>query len=157
MKINLFRKTHFKSSGFTLVELIIVLLILGVLASIIVPKISNYVEDAKSVGTFAQLKNIRSAFELYRTQHNNDYPTLAQLQSEWGVLLKKTALDGNISTDAKYGPYLQQPPRNPWTESYEVILMSNPGDMTDGWRYEEGAGDITPVGFDEGSGTFVTP
>ncbi len=143
--------------GFTLVELIIVLLILGVLAAIIVPKISNYVEDAKSVGTLAQLKNIRSAFELYRTQHNNKYPTLADLQSNWSVMINNTSIDGSLSVDGKYGPYMQQPPKNPWTESTSVVNIVSAGDIADGWRYNENTGEIVPVGFDEGTGKFAEP
>ena len=152
MKINI--KT---SQGFTLVELIIVLLILGVLAAIIVPKISNYVDDAKTVGTYAQLKNIRSAFELFRTQHNNRYPTLAELQDNWGVLVNNTNIDSSISVDGKYGPYMQQSPKNPWTESTAVVNIISTGDITDGWRYNENTGEIAPVGFDEGTGDFTSP
>ena len=154
--INIKSHKHFQF-GFTLVELIIVLLILGVLAAIIVPKISNYVEDAKSVGTFSQLKNIRSAFELYRTQHNNKYPTLADLQSNWSVMINNTNIDGTISVDGKFGPYMQQPPKNPWTESSLVINIVSAGDMSDGWRYNENTGEIIAVGFDEGTGKFVEP
>lgn len=148
---------NFKTRGFTLVELIIVLLILGVLAAIVVPKISNYVDDAKSVGTYAQLKNIRSAFELYRTQHNNNYPTLAELQSSWGVLLLTTNVDGIINPEGKFGPYMQQAPKNPWTESSSVVNAASTGDSNDGWRYDENTGEISPVGFDEAAGTFTPP
>lgn len=145
------------NKGFTLVELIIVLLILGVLAAIVVPKISNYVDDAKSVGTYAQLKNIRSAFELYRTQHNNNYPSLADLQANWSVLLTNTNVDGSVDPKGVFGPYIQQPPKNPWTNSSSVVNAASTGDINDGWRYDEITGEIRPVGFDEGTGRFSPP
>lgn len=156
-KLNHNKKLKPHHQGFTLIELVIVLLILGALAAIIVPKISNYVNDAKTVSTFAQLKNIRSAFELYRTQHNNRYPALEDLQNNWGVMIYNTDSDGTINVNGSYGPYMQQAPKNPWTDSSQVLNFINSGDINDGWRYNENTGDIIAVGFDESTGKYIEP
>lgn len=103
------------------------------------------------------IKNIRSSFELYRTQHNNIYPALSSLQNNWLPLLEKTSISGNIDPSEKYGPYMQQPPKNPWTEQSTVVNITSSGDITDGWRYDENTGEIAAVGFDESTGTFSPP
>src|SRR5918996_4328030 len=61
-------------AGFTLVELLIVVIILAVLAAIIVPQFSSATKDAQDAALDANLSSIRSAIELYRAQHNGAYP-----------------------------------------------------------------------------------
>lgn len=61
-------------AGFTLVELLIVVIILAVLAAIIVPQFSSATIDAKEAALDANLARLRSAIELYNAQHSGDYP-----------------------------------------------------------------------------------
>ena len=65
--------------GFTLVEILIVVVILGILAAIVIPQFTNASESAKGSSLVSQLQTIRGQLELYQTQHNGSYPTLAQL------------------------------------------------------------------------------
>ena len=61
-------------AGFTLVELLIVVIILAVLAAIIVPQFSSATIDAKEAALDANLARMRSAIELFQAQHNGKYP-----------------------------------------------------------------------------------
>ena len=60
--------------GFTLVELLIVVIILAILAAIIIPQFSTATDDAKLAAMDTNLNALRSAIELYRVQHNGKYP-----------------------------------------------------------------------------------
>jgi general secretion pathway protein G len=128
-----------RSKGFTLVEILIVVVILGILAAIVIPQFTNASESAKSSSLVSQLQTIRSQLELYQVQHNGSYPTLAQLQASWGVLTSKTDVDGTINTAGAYGPYLQQPPRNSIENSSTVAAAAAAGV---GWVYDASTGSI---------------
>lgn len=62
------------SNGFTLIEMLIVIIILGILAMVIIPQITVSQDDAKISALKTNLGGIRSAIELYYAQHNNTYP-----------------------------------------------------------------------------------
>ena len=61
--------------GFTLVEILIVVVILGILAAIVIPQFTNASTAAKASSVLSQLQTLRSQIELYKNQHNNEYPT----------------------------------------------------------------------------------
>ncbi len=150
--------------GFTLVEILIVVVILGILAAIVIPQFTNASESAKSSSLYTQLQTLRSQLELYQVQHNGVYPTLAQLNansSEWGVMTNKTTVTGSIdNTNGEFGPYLQQAPQNPFTLSTIAVDNSGgaaTGTASDGWLYNENNGDISAVGFNEATGEYTAP
>lgn len=60
--------------GFTLIELLIVVIILAILAAIVIPQFANTTSDAREGALDANLSTMRSAIELYKIQHNNQYP-----------------------------------------------------------------------------------
>ncbi len=111
--------------GFTLVEILIVVVILGILAAIVIPQFSSASESAKSSSLVSQIQTIRSQLELAQVQHNGMYPLLAELQSDWDPMIQSTDLpdgSGPSYTDlggatAPFGPYLQQEPANPFIPS----------------------------------------
>lgn len=137
--------------GFTLVEILIVVVILGILAAIVIPQFTSASETAKASSLVSQLQTIRSQLELYQVQHNGNYPTLAQLNADWGVMTGRTDVDGAIGTTAGthvYGPYLQKPPSNPFLTTTGGVNI----DLTDisggdayaatGWGYNANTGAI---------------
>lgn len=135
-----------RKHGFTLVEILIVVVILGILAAIVIPQFTNASEAAKGSSLLTQLQTIRSQLELYQIQHNGTYPTAAQLNvvapNEWGVMTKETDVTGAIVVGGDYGPYLQQPPVNPF-EDTSVVAAAAAADV--GWVYNESTGAITAV------------
>ncbi|MFA7237037.1 MAG: prepilin-type N-terminal cleavage/methylation domain-containing protein [Phycisphaeraceae bacterium] len=129
--------------GFTLVEILIVVVILGILAAIVIPQFTNASESAKSSSLISQLQTIRSQLELFQVQHNGTYPALT---STWLPMISKTmatetaATDGDLAGD--FGPYLQQPPINPVENSSTIAATAAAGV---GWTYDNTTGAIKAV------------
>jgi general secretion pathway protein G len=114
------------AKGFTLVEILIVVVILGILAAIVIPQFTNASESAKYSNLTSQLSTIRSQIALYQNQHNDAYPDLS---SNWNQLIQFSNVNGGDlagSADSSatppriYGPYLQKVPVNPFTDSSAV-------------------------------------
>ena len=127
---------RFVKKGFTLVEILIVVVILGILAAIVIPQFTSASESAKGSSLQSQLQTIRSQLELYQVQHNGNYPTVAQM---WGNLTGTTDVSGDLAgTD--FGPYLQAAPKNPFTNT-SVVAADNSG----AWAYTAATGVILPV------------
>jgi len=100
------------SKGFTLVEILIVVIILGILAAIVIPQFTNASTDARKNSLTSQLQTVRSQIELYKLQHNDQLPDFAGKQ--WGQMTAQTDVTGSTTATTKdFGPYLQQTPANP--------------------------------------------
>lgn len=81
-----------EQKGFTLVELMVVIVILGMLAVMVVPKVASQLDTAKEKRIYADLKNYASALDLYYYE-NNFYPAENNLSALEGTYLKKVQND----------------------------------------------------------------
>ena len=126
--------------GFSLIELLIIVTILGILAAIVIPKFSNASDATKASALASQLNTVRKSLELYRTDHNDTYPTDAQLiTSQWQVLVNSTDISGNTA-GSDHGPYFQKPPINSFTNTSTVAA-----DNSGAWQYNAATGVIQAV------------
>jgi general secretion pathway protein G len=100
-----------RKTGFTLVEILIVVIILGILAAIVIPQFTNASQDARESALLSQLQTLRSQIELYKLQHKDALPNLV---ANWNPMTTKTDADGVASAAANaFGPYMQSAPSNP--------------------------------------------
>jgi len=129
-------------NAFTLVEILIVVVILGILAAIVIPQFTSASEAAKASAMVTQLQTLRSQLELYQVQHNGNYPLLATLQTGtpdgWTGMTTQTDIAGIPGTD--FGPYLQQAPLNGFTNGTNLAP-----DNSQDWEYDETTGRIRAV------------
>jgi general secretion pathway protein G len=112
------QKAYRNRKGFTLVEILIVVIILGILAAIVIPQFTSASSDARQSSLTSQLQTLRSQVELYKLQHGDAYPTsdgTAAGTWDWTKLTGTTTYAGN-----NVGPYLQQIPVNPQNQSNAV-------------------------------------
>jgi len=131
------RITH----GFTLVEILIVVVILGILAAVVIPQFTSASETAKQSSLESQLQTIRSQLELYQVQHNGNYPTLAQMALMLN-LVESTDVAG-ATTGSDFGPYLQKAPVNPFTAGTDGNVVAAAPVSTVGWVYIAASGALT--------------
>lgn len=103
--------------GFTLIELMVVLVIIGVLGALIVPNLLDRADDARRTAARTDITNIMQALKLYRLD-NQRYPTTEQgLQS---LVARPTS--GPQPNNWK--PYIEKLPNDPWGNPYQYL---NPG------------------------------
>jgi general secretion pathway protein G len=124
-------------SGFTLVEILIVVVILGILAAIVIPQFTNASTEAKTNSLMSDLQSIRSQIELYKVQHNDALPTAGGLAFNV-AMTGKTAIDGTAGTT--YGPYLQQIPNNPFDDDNTVTEGTAAPGSGSGWYFDTSTG-----------------
>ncbi len=103
--------------GFTLIELMVVLAIIGVLAALIVPNVLGRADEARVTAARTDVNNLMQALKLYKLD-NQRYPSNEQgLQA---LIARPTA----EPVPANWKPYLEKLPRDPWGRPYQYL---NPG------------------------------
>ena len=120
--------------GFTLVEILIVVIILGILAAIVIPQFSNASNDARKSSLTSQLQAVRSQIQLYSLQHQDQYPPLliAGGATGWDNMTIKTNDDHSTTGTPLRGPYLQSPPTNSMNNNSSVGIVSGATDYGSG-------------------------
>ena len=113
-----------KQSGFTLIEVMVVIVILGILAAIVVPKVMDRPDKARLIKVSQDLRSIESALNLYRLD-NYQYPTTDQ-----GLQALKEKPDGEpVPPHWKSGGYVDRIPNDPWGNAYQYLYPGVHGDF----------------------------
>ncbi len=107
------------SRGFTLIEVLVVVVILGILAGLIVPRIMDRPDQARVVAAKNDIHAITNALKLYRLD-NGTYPSADQGLT---ALVRKPET-GEVPRNWKSGGYLERLPKDPWGGDYQYL---NPG------------------------------
>ena len=103
--------------GFTLIELMVVLVIIGVLAALIVPNVLDRADDARVTAARTDIGNLVQALKLYKLD-NQRFPSAAQGLQALVVRPTSDPVPGN------WKPYLDKLPNDPWGRPYQYL---NPG------------------------------
>jgi len=108
--------------GFTLIELMVVLVIIGVLAALVVPNVLDRADDARVTAARTDVNNLMQALKLYKLD-NQRYPSAEQgLQA----LVAKPST-GTIPPNWK--PYLEKLPNDPWGRAYQYVQPGVKGEI----------------------------
>ena len=110
------RRANPKRRGFTLIEILIVVVILGILAAIVVPQFTNASQEATASSIRSQLQTLRGQIELYRVRNGGTLPT---------------GFDDQLSPPAGQAPYLTQEPVAPNNWEYVFGDNANTADITE--------------------------
>ena len=162
MMTSTFRR--YAAKGFTLIELLIVVIIIAILAAIAIPQFSNSSGDAQESASIANLTTMRSAIELYRAQHNGNYPSRAPVgaapptacagvggsvaDNDEATMIAQLTMVSSASGHTCsvptagyiYGPYVREIPMEPVTGARTIAVAINAAALpstlaTTGWRF----------------------
>ena len=110
--------------GFTLIEILVVVVILGILAAIVVPRIMDRPDEAKRVAAKADVGAIVQALKLYRLD-NGFYPSTDQ---GLGALVQRPTSQP-VPGNWKQGGYLERLPKDPWGSDYQFLSPGVRGEI----------------------------
>jgi general secretion pathway protein G len=133
------------SRAFTLVEVLIVVVILGILAAVVVPAFASATRDASEGATYSELQKVRRAIDVYFARNENAPPPIETGDRTWGPIAQGD------------GEYLKNPARNSylpgaaqWTILADAIAAPDESYQTDnGWIYNTTTGELWAGSFDE--------
>ena len=124
MKPSLRFSAHVRARGFTLIEIMVVITILGILAALIVPRIVGRTDDARIAAARQDIASLMQALKLYRLD-NGRYPTTEQ---GLHALIEKPAVDP-VPNNWKQGGYLERLPKDPWGKEYQYLSPGLRGEI----------------------------
>lgn len=104
-----------RALGFTLIELMVVLVIIGVLAALIVPSLLDRTDDARATAARTDVNNVMQALKLYKLD-NQRFPTTEQ------GLKALTAKPTTNPIPSNWKPYLEKLPNDPWGRPYQYLI-----------------------------------
>jgi len=135
------------NKAFTLVEILIVVVILGILAAIVVPQFTNATEDAQQGNLRAQMKSLQNQIELFKAR-TNAYPDL--VANGWDTLIDPNG-DGDVSDG-----YIKAAPKNPAAPAGFQDVLSATAIANAGWHYDVTTGQLGATYYDEAN-DVLTP
>jgi len=134
------KKSSYAQYGFTLIEVMVVIVIIGILAALIVPKVMTRPDEARATAARTDIASIVQALNLYKLD-NHRYPTTEQgLQA----LVKKPTISP-IPENWKGNGYLERVPKDPWGHLFQYLQPGLHGEIdvislgADGERGGEGS------------------
>lgn len=141
---------RYSAHGFSLIEIMVVLVILAILATIVVPKFFGEVDKARVTKAKTDVQALSTALNLYKL-HNFTYPSTDQgLQA----LLTKPAGTPD-APNWQTGGYIQELPKDPWGRDYQYLAPGQHGEFD---VYSMGAdGQLGGEGFNAEVGNWTTP
>ena len=117
------RRNVRRQRGFTLIEIMVVVIIIGILAAIVAPNVIGRVDDAQITKAKAEISNIENALKFYRLD-NFQYPT-----SEQGLEALVTKPNDPTIRNWKSGGYIDRLPKDPWGNEYQYLNPGNNGEI----------------------------
>lgn len=113
-----------RARGFTLIEIMVVVVIMGILASLVVPKLIARTGESKVAAAKVDIATVMQALKLYRLD-NQRYPTTEQ---GLRALVEKPAT-GPAANGWKAGGYLEKMPKDPWGNPYQFLSPGVKGEV----------------------------
>lgn len=117
-------RTPYPTPGFTLIEVLVVVVILGILAAIVVPRIMDRPDEARRVAAKADIGAIVQALKLYKLD-NGAYPSTDQGL----VALVQRPATQPVPPNWKQGGYLERLPKDPWGSDYQYLQPGVKGEI----------------------------
>lgn len=137
-------RTPILRRAFSLIELVIVIVIVGILAAIAIPRFTNAGESTTDAAVAADLDTLRKAIDLYHGEHLGKYPDLARVGEQ---LTQYSDVHGNVSATRTgaycYGPYVRAIPALKVGPNLGSTGISAAAGSNVGWVYDETKGHIT--------------
>jgi len=118
------RGSRWRARGFTLIEIMVVVIIIGLLAAFIVPQIVGQVDTAKISKAKGDIQSLETALTMYRLD-NSKYPT-----SEQGLAALVTQPTDPSIKHWRPGGYIQRISKDPWGNDYQYVYPGQHGKST---------------------------
>ncbi|MDQ7074753.1 MAG: type II secretion system major pseudopilin GspG [Gammaproteobacteria bacterium] len=114
-------RPHAQQAGFTLIEIMVVVAILAILASVVIPRIMSEPDKARVVKAKQDIRVLESSLELYKLD-NFTYPSTDQG-------LEALVTRPNDANNWKEGGYVKKLPKDPWQREYQYISPGEHGEI----------------------------
>src|SRR5437870_688383 len=173
------QRSTLRARGFTLIEVLIVVVIIGILATVVVPQMSGASKEARDNTLKDEMRYLRTQIQVFKAQHIDKSPgypggNISGVPTEQAFLDQMTSYsDENCGTSAtatascKFGPYLSRMPDNPVNGSHAIKMIPNnallpapiAAEATQyGWIYKPATQEIIPnlTGYDNDGKTLYS-